>query len=351
MTIDDLSTTALTSGRPPAPNSVATPPPRARRERAWSAIGWAAVAVMSWLTISRWLAISAPARVTVLLQSLLPLVYVPAWPFAFTGLLRRQWALGGACVLLIFVQLAALDPAIGSKPVPAWATTAPRLRLLSANLYDDNPTPEAAAQRVMAADADVAVLVEVSPRMQAALAYAGLDSRYPYHSTNPVGRSGNVDGIWSRLPLDDERYFRISYTDLPTGLVHVGNRSLRVIGVHIDSALHNRVKWAEELDKLRQVVRALRGPLVVSGDFNATRWNPPFGELLATGLADAHEATGKGLSFSWPVDAPIWAPLAPLMRIDHALVNHDVAPIAVHDVTMPGSDHRAFMVELAVKPA
>ena len=81
------------------------------------------------------------------------------------------------------------------------------------------------------------------------------------------------------------------------------------------------------------------------GDFNSTRWNPPFGELLDSGLHDAHESVGQGLSRSWP---NLGWPGVPLMRLDHALVNAEVGVVSVHDVDIPGSDHVGFVTELAV---
>jgi hypothetical protein len=36
------------------------------------------------------------------------------------------------------------------------------------------------------------------------------------------------------------------------------------------------------------------------------------------------------------------------MRLDHAVVNDRVRVVWVHDYTVPGSDHRGFVTELAV---
>jgi hypothetical protein len=36
------------------------------------------------------------------------------------------------------------------------------------------------------------------------------------------------------------------------------------------------------------------------------------------------------------------------MRLDHAVVNDRVGVVSVHDYTVPGSDHRGFVTELAV---
>jgi hypothetical protein len=36
------------------------------------------------------------------------------------------------------------------------------------------------------------------------------------------------------------------------------------------------------------------------------------------------------------------------MRLDHAVVNDRVAVDSVHDYTVPGSDHRGFVADLAI---
>jgi endonuclease/exonuclease/phosphatase (EEP) superfamily protein YafD len=101
------------------------------------------------------------------------------------------------------------------------------------------------------------------------------------------------------------------------------------------------------MDDLRARARATTGPAVIVGDFNATRWNPPFEKLLDSGLTDVHEATGQGLSRSWPNSGIV---PVPLMRIDHALVNNGAFPTQVRDESIPGSDHLGFIATLAVGP-
>ena len=107
---------------------------------------------------------------------------------------------------------------------------------------------------------------------------------------------------------------------------------------------HPRGLDAASWATLKTQATSAPGAVAVVGDFNSTRWNPPFGDLLAAGLHDAHESVGQGLSRSWPnLGFPV-----PLMRLDHALVNDKVGVVSVHDVDVPGSDHIGFVTELAV---
>jgi endonuclease/exonuclease/phosphatase (EEP) superfamily protein YafD len=98
---------------------------------------------------------------------------------------------------------------------------------------------------------------------------------------------------------------------------------------------------------LREEVRQSPYPIVLAGDFNGSRWVPAVGELFGAGLTSAHEAKGFGLSSSWPEAS--WVPI--FMRLDHVLYNKDVAATSVVDAVIPGSDHRAIVADLALKPS
>jgi len=307
---------------------------------AWIA-AWMVVAVLAWVTLTRFFGITFPARLTVMLQAIVPIVYLPAYPIGVVAFVRKRWFLGAACAVLVLVHIAAVYPALGHRSLPAWAADAPRVSILEANVYDQNAQPDAAARKILASGADVLVIVEIDSRTLRALRQQGIDQAYPY-ATLATGRY-RTDVIWSKLPLDDV-HTPSGPTDMPSATIVVGERRLLLLGVHVENAIRSREDWTNELETLKDEATAATGPVAVVGDFNSTRWNPPFGDLLAAGLHDAHEATGQGLSRSWPnLGFPV-----PLMRLDHALVNDQVGVVSVHDVDIPGSDHIGFVAELAV---
>jgi len=81
---------------------------------------------------------------------------------------------------------------------------------------------------------------------------------------------------------------------------------------------------------------------VLVGDLNATPWNEQFRRLQkASGLSDAADVLGKGLRPTWPV----WSPM-PLSPVDHVLVGGGVGVRSVGTATVPGSNHRALVVEV-----
>ena len=337
-------TNTITSTEPAG--EPAEPAPRAESARELAArigwiVAWMVVGTLAGVTLTRIFAITFPARLTVMLQAIVPILYLPVYPIGVVAFLRRRWYLGGACVLLAVVHVFAVYPALGHRSLPSWAATAPRLSVLEANVYDQNAEPDAAATKILASGADALVLVEMDYRMLQALRRQGIDQLYPY-STLTAGRY-RTDAIWSKQPLEDI-HAATARTDMPYATVAVGDRRLLLVAVHVDNAIRDREDWTSELETLKRQATAASGPVAIVGDFNATRWNPPFGDLLAAGLHDAHESVGQGLSRSWPnLGFPV-----PVMRIDHALVNTKVGVVSVHDVDIPGSDHIGFVTELAV---
>ncbi len=304
-------------------------------------VGWGVVAVLGWLTFTRLFDVTVPVRVTVLLQAVVPLVFLPVYLVGVVAFVRKRWFLGGACVLLVIVHLASVYPALGHRSLPAWTAQAPRLTILESNVYDENATPAKAAATIIGSRADVLALVELSNDVLAALRAEGLDRIYPY-STVPAGVS-RTDGVWSKKPIDDVR-FADGRGGMPMATVELGGGAITVAAVHVRNATSSRSLWYGDFAEITNQVAAASGPIALVGDFNATRWNPPFGRLLDRGFHDAHEAVGRGCPGRGRWSALPW----PVMRLDHALVNDGVGVVSVRDVTIPGSDHRGFVAVLAV---
>jgi len=114
--------------------------------------------------------------------------------------------------------------------------------------------------------------------------------------------------------------------------------------VHPTSPLVDHHELHAQTGALASSGLASAGPTLVVGDFNAGYWHPTFRRLLRAGWRDAHIATRRWRSNSWPDDR---RPLPPLVRLDHALVNDKLTVTDVHDVRIPGSDHVGFTVTVA----
>jgi endonuclease/exonuclease/phosphatase (EEP) superfamily protein YafD len=340
--------TAPHNGARAARDETGTPLWRRSIEAVALVVAWSFVALLAGIAISIWGGMTRFAGIVTLLQGLVPVIFVPVWILAVVALLWKRWVLAGACAALAVVHLVLVVPALGSNRVPAWAASAPKITVFSANLFDRNETPGQAAARVMQTDADVLALVEVSVPMHDALVREGINRRFPYQVRDRASPAGTTDGIYSRIPFTDGNSIPLLENRAPTVTIWIDNRPIQIVAVHIDGAQHQVWKWTGELAALQPIVRSAFRPLVVAGDFNATRWNPPFADLLHAGLTDAHENRGKGLSRSWPLTGTKLAHLGPLLRLDHALVNRTAAVESVNDIRVPGSDHLAFEVHIAI---
>lgn len=340
----------MTDMAPEPPESVAASPVSRRSwlpvvERAVAAAGWCFLALLCWTTVAIWLGNTWPARITVLAQSIVPLLFLPVYLLGPVAWWRHRRWLAVACAVAAMLHLVLVVPAIGSTSTPSWAATAPRVTVLSANVYDGNADPAAAARSLLAQDTDVMIVVEMNEEFQQQLIAAGVDARYPYQFVGSfTDLTMNVEGIYSKTPLTHLHDLFLGHETLHAATVTVGGRPLELVSIHINSAVHSREEWVTETNELGDYARSVVTPLALVGDFNATRWNPPFADLLDNGMSDAHESRGKGLTFSWP---NFGLPFA-VMRLDHALLNWQVTATQLRDFEVAGSDHVGFVVELAI---
>jgi endonuclease/exonuclease/phosphatase (EEP) superfamily protein YafD len=86
---------------------------------------------------------------------------------------------------------------------------------------------------------------------------------------------------------------------------------------------------------------------VLAGDFNATLDHAALRAVLRRGWADAAQVTGRGLVWTWrPLRLP-W----PRLTIDHVLIDPRISVAGVQLARLPGSDHRALVVDLVLPAA
>jgi endonuclease/exonuclease/phosphatase (EEP) superfamily protein YafD len=357
---------------PPAndqPTPATTPAPAAGlvRSGAWLVawlVAWLAVAVLGLVVLSQAVG-RTPIAPVYALQALTPYLLAPSVGLAVVALLRGRRLMAGtsACITAGLLWLVVPVALHGGTP---WSAPpgAPTFTIVHSNAYFRTGEPAAAAAALLDEDADVIAVTEQSPQLEAALAAAGVDERYPFR----VGSSSelrNGVSLYSRLPFVEASVRDIggqpaidatintnSTGTNSTGVNSTGTNStgtndgiVRVLVVHplpgVDRAALGELRRGLAL--IDAVGRADTLPTVVVGDFNASRWHPDFRRLLQH-WTDAHGSLGHGLSVSWPAH---WV-LPPFVRLDHALMDDGVTALAVHDVDVPGSDHRGFTVTLAI---
>jgi endonuclease/exonuclease/phosphatase (EEP) superfamily protein YafD len=120
-----------------------------------------------------------------------------------------------------------------------------------------------------------------------------------------------------------------------------------VINVHTVAPINESQarRWRGQLGLLARQNEETDGPLVMAGDYNATKDHGPMDAVLASGMRDAYSEAGTGVGATWPQ----WgSPTIPVMRLDHVLVNEQVTVLSARIEPNRGSDHFRLAVGLAV---
>ncbi len=313
--------------------------------KALDVIGWLALVPLLALCTTQWLGVDG-RRTIAALQALTPFVLSAAIPISVIALLTKRYPMALVSLIPIVTLAVLAAPIVFSGDPPRVDAAAPRLTIAFGNVLALNTDPAAATAALAATDADVIVVAEFTPAMRHALDVAVKDD-YPYRVERSVDAPSGI-GLWSRVPV--ARGGVVLTLGRPTVdvVLDVGGREVRVVGVHPSPPTHDARAWSASLDAIGDALEGSTLPTVIVGDFNASRWHPSFRALLDRGWSDAHEAMGSGWSVSWPMDEGLTPPT--FVRIDHALYGDGIAPTGLHDLRIPGSDHKGFVVEFGLTP-
>jgi len=315
------------------------------------------------LTIPLWLVIGALAVVLLMrliawdtlqlfavLDSLTFVIFLPALPIAILAAVGRRFVLAITASVVMLVQIVIVYPEFASaQPVPGWAVHGPSFRLLDANVFYDNPSMAGYALQVRHVRPDVLTMEEARPTDVAQLKAAGALDGLPYQF-EVYGFDPFIFFVASRYPLTGTRVLRLGEHPLmvqTTLKLPSGPQTLWVL--HTIAPLPISFdQWKRQISFVDQQVRS-RGAagLLLVGDFNSTWGNQGFRDILASGLTDAAAARGKPLAMTW---SQTMSPLPPLVRVDHVLTGPDVVAAQIGTVPGPGSDHRALLATIAVRP-
>lgn len=306
--------------------------------------------------------------------------------FLFFRRPHRRTATFWLAALTFGLQGAALAPELIRSAVAGGSTAERPLartdvaRVVSFNVWGRNTEQADAVAALLALDADVIVLQEMW-RKQRPIAEK-LAAAYPYRA-DCIGVSLCNIAVLSRHPIardqvrqpvahaQDGRLLpstRINDWTVPLVradlLVPIAGRTveLSVFGTHLTWPIQVPRQRNQMNQLARAVAAADRAHSVVIGDFNSTPWSYGLAHLDASlGL----ERVSLALP-TWPAErrprllnavnrtlttygldtAPLKAPFLP---IDHAFVGSAFDPVSVSRARLPGSDHHALVVDLAVR--
>ncbi len=319
------------------------------------AAGWAICALLVALIVSRHVHVVATvdegAGLAVGFDAL-PILLASAWIVVIAALLTRHWLLAVVAGSLCAYHVMLVVPRLISERVPRWARHAPTLDIVVANVYIDNKTPDDAARQLVAAAADVVVVVESTPSFLAILDGVGGEI-YPHRVTDPDDHSDYAVTLASKHELGPRsRMTTIGPLRVAIADIEVAGTSTLVVALNPMATVDpgGLETWKEQIEVLKEFVPTLSGPLIIAGDLNTTRYRPEFAELLELGLSDAIDSLGKGLNPSFKLGADgVLATIGAVARLDHALVNDSVHALSIDNLEPCGSDHLPFKLKVAVR--
>jgi endonuclease/exonuclease/phosphatase (EEP) superfamily protein YafD len=318
--------------------------------RVWPARLRTIVAVGCWL-IAAVLLLLELLRLTGLYTHAAPLIALStAWPLVTllgvvvmlgAAALRRP-LLGAAALVMLVLLVVAWWPAWVGE-VLAGPKDAPRFRLLALNVEYSADTGAAASRQIRSLNPDVVVLSELSP-----LTLRHLDLRqYRYTWQRPQTHAFG-QGVWSRWPLHDVSTWSVEGVAMARLTVDTPAGPIRVYQVHTFAprGAAARHTWQTQLKRLRMLMNAEHLPVIAAGDFNASRWDGVFDDLLGGPRHIAEASAGRGYFATWPSGRRF----PPILPLDHVLVSREIGVRHYGVLGAVGSDHRAVVADLTVKP-
>lgn len=259
---------------------------------------------------------------------------------------RRRGHAAASLALCLFNAAPALLlflPAGAQARAPAEPHAA-HLRILQANVLTCNTNAPALLSLVARESPDVVVLQEPDDWWLRHL--APLTNSHPVYAS--LARDDNFGAaVYCRTGALSAAVFTLSDPEgAPSTLARIAScgRVLTVVGTHT-LAPYDDYQWRGRNSftlELAGALRKIKGPLVVTGDFNNTPWSAHFRAFLrASGLLDS--AQGRGPQLTWPASSP------PLARIplDHCFHSADVRILSRRAGPEIGSDHLPLIIDVA----
>jgi len=257
------------------------------------------------------------------------------------ALTLRRWRLavaGGVATVTAFALAWGWTQA-PPQPKP----DAARFSLLSFNVYWRNTELGAVARRIAEINADIVVLLEITPQGREKL--RALDALYPQRFE--CWQSAGCDIlVLSRFPIKEPHIDfvgRIQRSPIAWLEVSPAGCGMNIFATHLTrpypfAPIASQERQAENL---AESLRGWPGPKLVVGDFNG----PPWGHVVKTVANQANLHVSLGPSGTWHARLP------PQLRlpIDHVMATEGIGFARRTVLTLPGSDHAAVLTEVAIE--
>jgi endonuclease/exonuclease/phosphatase (EEP) superfamily protein YafD len=324
--------------------------PRLARNIAWAPAGYGLAIVLSGVACVRaW----RPERSTVdvAVTAATPWLLAPSWALLAGALIARRRRLVVLASALAVYHATCTRPQ--SRPLGELAE-GPVVRVAFANLLDRNPHVRGILSELAAGEHDIVGLAEVTEAHAAEIDTLLPRATYPWRWCVPAGSQGLA--LISRVPLDEvSKWMSQGHPQLEVTVRAPESPPFRLLVIHTWGPVGRRkIGWwraqlAEIADRARSAPSSGDNlPVVMVGDFNATRQHRSFDRLVGTGWSDAGALCFGGWRGTWPANR-WWRP--PLFRIDHILTGPGVSVRTSRAGQARGSDHRPVTALLTLPTA
>lgn len=283
-----------------------------------------------------------------LLISLLGFVSQPWWLELF-GHARASYLVFGLCLLplvrervaaLLWICALVVNLACVAPLYFGGSRGSANAKLVLCNALAANQTPERVRDFLLSEQADVVVLLEVTPALVDRL--APVLQQYPGQMLRP--RLDNFGmALLSRKPLQREQLLEDEGMPFMLADTEVAGHPLHLIGAHPVPPLG--AKWArlrnEQVVRLGAHLRECPRPFALLGDLNNTPWSPSLAPLRGPAVT---ARAGFGVQSTWPTVFPAFLRIA----IDQCFVSPEVRVVDCHAGPGVGSDHFPLVIGVAL---
>jgi endonuclease/exonuclease/phosphatase (EEP) superfamily protein YafD len=294
--------------------------------------------------------------------AVLALCFRPRW-FAILGPLVFAWNIGTVWPYLPWHEPEGLVAGGAVADAATGADSAPRLKVVSANVWYRNDGTRAAINYIQSTDADVVALIELTPQWQKAL--EPLYAKYPYHTDCMSSRPPCEMLLMSKYPFQRSYAGQVEGRSpvIAWGEILIGGRAVTIAATHLSWPLRAEIDGerilpagamqpslpdtyplvqSQQAANLAQYLNGLGPDLVLMGDFNSVPWSHSHKALrAATGLQNPGPMVP-----SWPSWQPKWN----RMPIDHIMTRGALTRRDFKTGFYIGSDHLPVEAEIIVQP-
>lgn len=193
---------------------------------------------------------------------------------------------------------------------------------------------------------DLVVIQGTTAYLRDYLGEQGVEDAYPHRIFFPRGDSSTcATAVYAKEPLAEAA---VSTPDQEAVSVTLNGAAAVLVPVDAPGPQAGVGLWNDALDLVGQVsARAAQGglPVIVAGDFNATREHLPVRRLVGDGLlVDAAAASGSGWIPTFPADR--WHPA--VIQIDHVLVSPSLEVARVEAMRVGDNAHMGLVARIRV---